>query len=128
MRTRWLLALVIAGCSDGGSSEPPPLDGVEGQSGACTAFEGRTFESVEPHECGLTPNGPAMCLWHLMFAPIDPQRSRFSWQHSDVGESGSVRCTGRQVLTDGISRAYSGSYDPEVRRLTWDGLPYVVMP
>src|SRR5215212_5968302 len=103
MRTRWLLVLAIAGCSDGGSAAdapPPPLDGVDAQNGACTAFEGRTFESTEPHECGLGPTGPAMCLWHLTFEPIDPQRTMFSWQHSDVGENGAVRCTGRQLSTD----------------------------
>jgi hypothetical protein len=128
MRTRWLLALAIAGCSDGGTEEAPPLDGVDGQSGACTAFEGHTFESLEEHECGLGPGGASMCLWHLSFAALDTQHSNFAWQHSDVGETGTARCTGRQILTDGISRVYSGSYDPDARHLTWDGLQYAIKP
>lgn len=127
MRTRWLVVLAVAGCSDG-ATETPALDGVDAQAGACTAFEGRTFESLEEHECGLGPGGTAMCLWHLRFEPIDASHSKFSWQHSDVGETGSVRCTGRTLLTDGIDRVYSGSYDPDARRLTWDRVLYAVTP
>jgi len=97
-----------------------------GDDGACTAYEGRTFESVDPQECGLTPNGPAMCKWRLSFDPIDPQRTRFSWQHSDAGESGAVRCTGRQITTDGIGNVHTGSFDTTTGRLTWERLPYVV--
>jgi hypothetical protein len=127
MGTPRMLLLVLAGCSDA-STTAPPIDGVDGQRGACTAFEGRTFESVDLHECGLTPNGASMCRWRLSFEPIDAQRTMFSWQHSDVGENGAVRCTGRQITTDGIGNVYTGAYDATTRRLTWDGVPYAVTP
>jgi hypothetical protein len=133
MRTCWTLApalslslsLSLAGCSDDSMSaiDDDPEE-IDKQNGACTALEGRSFSSVAQHECGLTPNGPAMCNWQLTFTALDPQRSMFMWSHSDVGESGSVRCTGRQLSTDGIGRVYTGSYDPGSAVLTWDGLPY----
>ena len=124
MKLRWMLALLLAGCADdspAGQDDPAVIDS---QNGACTALEGRSFSSVEQHECGLTPNGPAMCNWQITFSAQDPQRTLFMWSHSDVGESGSVRCTGRQLSTDGIGRVYTGAYDPANQTLTWDGLPY----
>lgn len=128
MRTRTLPALaalaVAAAC---GTDAPPGGDDpalVDGQDGACTALEGRQFQSVEQHECGRTPDGVAMCHWQLAFMPTDPQRSSFTWMHSDVGESGSVRCTGRQLSTSGIGPVYTGTYDPASRRLTWVNLAY----
>jgi hypothetical protein len=116
-----MLALLLAGCAADPAEDPALIDG---QNGACTALEGRTFSSVEQHECGLTPDGVALCHWQITFSAIDPQRSMFTWRHSDVGESGAVRCTGRQLSTDGIGRVYTGAYDPGAGVLTWDGLPY----
>lgn len=127
MRTRLLLALLLAGCADDSSNGPEGPTGVDGQNGACTAFEARRFASVEQHECGRTPDGVALCNWELEFEPLDAQRSRFRWQHSDVSEGGSVRCTGRQLSSDGFGPVYTGAYDPATRRLTWDGLPYQLL-
>jgi hypothetical protein len=130
MTTRWLLALLLAGCSTVLPADPAdptdPAD-VDQQSGACLAFEGRRFASVEEHECGLGPTGVVRCTWHLDIAPLDPQRSMFMWQHSDFGESGSIRCTGRQLSTDGFGRIYTGSYNPATQLLTWDGLMYTLL-
>ena len=118
-------ALSLAGCAADSTDDPkddPTL--VDNQNGACSALEGRSFASVDKHECGLTPNGPAMCNWQITFSAVDAQRSNFTWQHSDVGESGAVRCTGRQISTDGIGPVYTGAYDPSAAVLTWDDLPY----
>jgi hypothetical protein len=120
-------ATLIAATGCGTDDDPPAGDEaaiVDRQNGACIALEGRQFQSVEQHECGLTPNGPAMCHWQLEFTPTDPQRSSFMWRHSDVGESGAVRCTGRQITTDGFGPVYTGTYDPATRRLTWVNLAY----
>jgi hypothetical protein len=127
MKAPWMLALLLAGCGTDSPADPEDPGDVDAQSGACTAFEGRRFESVEQHECGLTPDGVAMCHWQLELSALDSMRSRFMWQHSDVGESGSVRCTGRQLSTDGIGPVYTGAYDPQARRLTWDNLPYSLL-
>ncbi len=119
-----MLALLLAGCAADSSDSPDDPSVIDGQNGACTGLEGRSFQSVEQHECGLTPDGVAMCHWQITFSAQDPQRTMFMWSHSDVGESGSVRCTGRQISTDGIGRVHTGAYDPGTQTLTWDGLPY----
>jgi hypothetical protein len=127
MKTRLMLALLLAGCaadSTDPTDDPDDPSVIDSQNGACTALEGRSFASVEQHECGISPGGVVMCHWQLTFSGQDPQRSMFMWSHSDVGESGAVRCTGRQLSTDGIGRVYTGAYDPATRTLTWDGLPY----
>ena len=124
MKTRWMLAALLVGCAADSPKDPEDPVVVDAQDGACTALEGRRFASVEEHECGLTPDGVALCTWHIELSALDPQRSNFMWQHSDVGESGSVRCTGRQLSTDGIGPVYTGSYDPGSAVLTWNGLPY----
>jgi hypothetical protein len=120
-----MLAALLVGCAaDTSPNDPTDAGAVDGQNGACTAFEGRRFSSVEELECGLTPDGVARCHWSLELSAQDAQRSNFTWHHSDVGESGAVRCTGRRLSTDGIGRIYTGDYDPASRRLTWDGIPY----
>jgi hypothetical protein len=128
MTARWMLAFLVAGCTANTTPpDPTDTDDVDRQDGACTALEGRRFESVEEHECGLTPDGVALCHWHLELSALDPQRSGFTWQHSDVGESGSVRCTGRRLSTDGIGPVYTGEYDPATQRMIWDDLPYSLL-
>src|SRR5260221_13644529 len=70
--------LVVAACT---TSVP----GVAEQSGRCTALEGRSFASLVEMECGLGPNGPVPCTWHLTFDAHDATTSLLYWQHSDTG-------------------------------------------
>jgi hypothetical protein len=127
MATRWILPLLLAGCASDLPADPGDPADVDRQDGACTALEGRSFQSIDQHECGLTPDGVAMCHWRLDVTALDPQRSSFTWRHSDVGESGSIRCDGRQLSTDGFGPVYTGTYDPEARRLTWVGVTYSLL-
>jgi hypothetical protein len=126
MRMRWMLLGLAAACSDGSSDPVPPFDpgSVDAQNGACTAFEGRRFESVDQHECGLGPGGPVMCFWHLDFFGDGSDLSEFTWRHSDVGEDGIVRCYGRRLSANEFPPYYAGTYDPTTLLLTWDALPY----
>jgi hypothetical protein len=127
MTARWMLASLLVSCTTNPSlNDPTNADDVDEQNGACTALEGQRLKSIEEHECGLTPDGVALCYWHLELSALDPQRSGFTWQHSDVGESGAVRCTGRRLSTDGIGPVYAGEYDPATQRLIWDALPYAL--
>jgi hypothetical protein len=129
MRTRWALALLLVGCAADPSSNPPDDPGdIDRQDGACSALEDQRFGSLEEHECGLTPDGVALCQWQLEISALDPQRSMFMWRHSDVIESGSVRCTGRQLSSDGFGPVYTGTYDPGTQRLIWDDLAYRQLP
>jgi hypothetical protein len=127
MTVRWMLAALLVGCTTHAPlNDPTDADDVDQQNGACTALEGQRFKSVEEHECGLTPDGVALCHWHLELSALDRQRSGFTWQHSDVGESGVVRCTARRLSTDGIGPVYSGEYDSATQRLIWDDLSYAL--
>jgi hypothetical protein len=94
------------------------------EQGACVALEGRRFTSINELECGLGPNGPTSCKWTLAFAPSDPIASEFSWQYSDVGESGLASCNHATVKANG-AREITGSFDALTQRLTWDGQVYV---
>jgi hypothetical protein len=86
---------------------------------ACDAISGRTFASVEELECGISPDGVALCHWHLTFNTD----GTWSWQHSDYGESGTWDCADGVVSSTGPS-SYSGTYDPLTDTLSWDGHDY----
>lgn len=86
---------------------------------ACQSIIGRTFRSVEELECGISPDGPALCNWRLAFGFDDS----FEWMHSDVGEGGGYSCADGNISTDGSA---SGTYDPGTQILTWDGVDYAV--
>lgn len=122
-----MLAALFAGCAaDPAPGDPAHAAAVDGQDGACTAFEGHAFSSVEELECGLTPGGVAKCHWTLSLSALDAQRSTFMWRYSDVGESGAVRCTGRHLSTDGIGPVHTGDYDPATHQLIWEDVPYTL--
>ncbi|MBL9014536.1 MAG: hypothetical protein JNL83_10190 [Myxococcales bacterium] len=130
LRALWLaVPLALAGCIDDlPPEEPGPHDITTPiAKGACTMLEGVEFKSVNQGECGLTPDGVAMCTWHIRFESYDGStRSRFTWSHSDVGESGFVTCDGTTLVAEGAGATpYSGTFDPNTFDLVWDGGAYV---
>jgi hypothetical protein len=94
------------------------------QHGACTSVESYTFASMVEMECGLTPNGVALCPWRIAFEPRDNTASDFEWSYSDVVESGSVQCDGNDLETVNSSWQHAGTYDPATYTLVWDGASY----
>jgi hypothetical protein len=81
---------------------------------------GTRWMSLDPHECGLGPDGVALCHWRLGFTD-----TAWDWMHSDVGEFGTWTCadgaiTGARSGGSGITGALV-----DATHLTWDGLPYV---
>jgi len=115
-----LLGAFTLGACIGGMHESSST--VEQQNGACVALEGRTFESINELECGLTPDGVARCHWQISFGIRDNTASEFAWSYSDVGETGRVECHGQSVA----SPSYVGSFDSATQTLTWAGETYVV--
>ena len=111
---RWMIALVLgvlgAAC--------------DGSANACDVVEGRTFLSVDERECGLTPDGPAMCHWRLQFSD-----GEYSWSYSDVSESGTYTCDGDTLdASGGGGASYRGTVESDPDRLTWDGVTYEPAP
>jgi hypothetical protein len=103
------------------------VDGVPEQAGRCTALEDRTFASLVEMECGLGPNGPVPCTWHLTFSADTATTTRLEWQHSDTGFDAPVTCTGADIKpasTNSFDNMYSGSYDPATQTVTWAGADY----
>lgn len=96
---------------------------VEGLPDACEQIVGTTFSSIEELECGLTPDGPALCHWTLVFE----EDGDYLWQHSDVGEGGTYTCEGG-VITIENNPGLDVSYAVESGILTWDGVQYVAEP
>ena len=117
------LCALSAGCMDGLPTEDPQA--VE-HRGACLALENLTFHSVAQADCGLTPDGPALCNWSLTFTPADATRTAFAWSHSDVGEAGYVTCDGSSVRSDEAT-LYAGTFS-DTLDLIWDDRPYAVVP
>lgn len=129
LRAPWLaVPLAFAGCiADLPPEDPGPSTATPTAKGACTMLEGVQFKSVNQGECGLTPDGVALCTWHIQFESYDGStRSRFTWSHSDVGESGFVTCDGNKLVAEGAgSTPYTGTFDPDTLDLVWDGGAYV---
>lgn len=122
MRTLWIPVLLLAGCTAELPHEDPA---TVARRGACTALEGRSFSSVEQAECGITPDGVALCNWQISFLPNDADSTRFEWGHSDVGESGIVTCDADSVRSDEPT-LYEGHFTPQLD-LLWDDVAYVVV-
>ena len=101
------------------------MSSVADQHGACFVLEGRTFVSLDELECGLTPNGPALCHWQVMFKTFTPDDSLFQWSHSDVGESGAVTCEGADLQLRGNTTSLTvGVFDATAQLLTWHEVVY----
>lgn len=116
------LTVLLAGCLDGLPPEDPGT--VAQPRGACTELEGRTFQSLQQGECGLTPGGTSSCFWHIRFTTEDGTKTRFTWGHSDVEESGFVTCDAGAIHTSQAVAEYEGSYDPADLDLVWDDRQY----
>jgi hypothetical protein len=112
--------LLLAAC--GGSNDHPKPDAAM-QFSRCAALEGTNFASVAEHECGLGPNGPVMCTWHIAFSARSASESNFDWSHSDVGETGVAICDGNDVF-DVKTLTHRGLYDAATKHLVWDSLDY----
>lgn len=98
----------------------PAIHRAENASGvACDAIEGKTFQSVSKHECGLTEQGVGHCRWTISFSS-----GEFHWLHSDVSERGMYTCHGVKIRGESTDRKYFGTYSPESRLLIWDGIEY----
>jgi hypothetical protein len=97
---------------------------VEGLPDAiCEQIVGTTFSSVEELECGLTPMGPQLCHWTVVFE----EDGDYLWQYSDVGQGGTYTCEGGVISVDN-DPDLEASYDPVTGILTWDGVEYVAAP
>ncbi len=137
-------ALGVAGCTSGGGGEGGSGGAGEGGSGgageggsgggsdaACADLAGKAFDSVGEHECGLGPNGPELCHWHISFSGSASGGLTYVWQYSDVGETGPVQCqdgvlTGQSQVSG--QAPYAGTYDPATQALVWDGIDYQPAP
>lgn len=117
--SRMLIALALPAACTSGMSDTSTIE-----QGACVALEGRRFTSVNELECGLAPDGPTSCKWTVTFTPSDPIASEFSWQYSDVGETGHASCDRASVKAMG-TREIAGMFDALTQRLTWDGQVYI---
>ena len=87
------------------------------QESACAGIEGVMYETPTALGCGVGPNGPQTCIWHISFDTAD----MFHWQHdAQMDETGHVTCSGMNVT----STMYSGTFDLTAGTLTWQGQHY----
>ncbi len=113
---RWAWLFFVAGCVEHGSSPEA--------HGACTALEGASWQSVTQLECGLGPNGPELCNWHLTFSTETLDASRFDWAHSDVEQSGTVSCQDHTIVSTNGDATLTGTFDPAANTVTWVDVMY----
>jgi hypothetical protein len=105
---RVLALVILAACT---------ADIGQQQASLCAGIENHTFETSTALECGVGPNGPQTCIWHLSFDMNDT----FHWQHSSVmDETGHVTCSGFNVT----STMYSGTFDLMAGTVMWQGQLY----
>lgn len=144
MRRAWLvLALVLSpACSDtasdsavsGDSARPHDDTGTPdtgdsaaadsadtAPAGACAELAGSAWGSVEELECGLGPDGVALCHWRLSFTTD----GAFMWRYSDVGEGGRWACVGEALTatTDG-GRVLAATL-VDASHLDWERVAYL---
>jgi hypothetical protein len=99
--------------SDTGDSGDPAVSD-------CTLLARTSWRSVEELECGLTPEGVALCNWSVNFTESD-----WTWHHSDVAEAGSWSCESGEITGErGMGSPVSGTLH-DAEHLTWDGVAYV---
>ena len=105
------------------AGDTAPVDTLSdtGVRGACTDLGGSAWGSVDELECGLGPDGVALCHWRLSFTTD----GAFTWRYSDVGEGGRWACAGEALTatTDG-GRVLAATL-VDASHLTWDGVAYL---
>lgn len=86
----------------------------------CPVAAGDVFTSVEDLECGQGTTGEVLCSWSITLG-----EGTWTWQHSDVGESGSWTCDQELVnaFTDSNQRL-DVTWDAEREILGWEGVDY----
>jgi len=91
-------------------------------SNACIAVEETTFRSVRMLDRGLGPDGVIMGYWVISFG-----NGNFSWDWSDISESGVYECDGWNITGYQDNRKYEhhGTYDKETDILLWEGVEYI---
>jgi hypothetical protein len=114
------LTLFLAGCLDGLPPEDPGM-GEPVARGACTALEGRAFQSLQQGECGPAPGA---CYWRLAFTPADGTHTLFTWSRADAEESGTVTCDNGVIRARQSLVQYAGTYDAANLELVWDDRAY----
>lgn len=114
-------ATFMPGC---GSGQPNVSTDSQASDPACAAVSGRTYESIEQYECGLSPDGPVLCSWTISFTD-----DMFQWRYSDVGESGTYSCSEGVITAMATAdRRYRGELDSSGELLTWEGVAYQAQP
>jgi hypothetical protein len=81
-------------------------------------LSGKQFKSVNKLERGLTPKGVALDHWFITF-----KKGTFTWNHSDVRESGTYVFDAETNRISASPQAgklkYEGTFDPKTGVLTW---------
>jgi hypothetical protein len=125
LRSLAFIALAACGSSGPGMMVSDDQPGDDEQPlGRCTDLDGRSFSSIDLQpDCGLGPDGPEPCHWRVEFNDDGALYTGWTWYHSDVGESGDIRCAGgTQIVT--VSDNHTASYDAETDQLQWDDIVY----
>jgi hypothetical protein len=104
-----------------GDTAPFDTSSDTGASGACADLAGSGWGSVDELECGLAPEGVALCHWRLSYTTD----GAFTWRYSDVGEGGRWACAGETLTatTDG-GRVLAATL-VDAAHLDWEGVAYV---
>jgi len=85
----------------------------------CDLISNSSFRSIKKYEVGLGPNGPAMGYWGIYL-----KDGKFSWHHSDVGESGTFSCKDNILQVQLFKRVLTGNYDTSRKILLWEDVEY----
>lgn len=99
---------------------PPPNLESPAVTDACSLLNGSAFRSIAKLEIGEGPNGGAVLgTWSIGF-----RGNQFTWDYSDVQQSGTYTCTDGSIIAQAYKRTIEGRIDAERKILTWDGIEY----
>ena len=101
-----------AACSAGSALCVPVITGD-----ACDSVVGM-YLSIEEYECGITPDGLAMCQWQITLG----SDGQYNWLYSDVGEGGNFACKDGVITLDN-DPSHSATLGAD-GILVWDGIEY----
>ena len=114
-----------------GAAARPAVKAAAGPAGAAETqraargprvpVTGKSFLSQIPMECGRGPDGGVSCRWRVTFQT----NGTFTWQHSDIAETGTYTCTGVTITgTRSGGGTINGQYIPISDSLIWDNVTY----